>query len=339
MNIRSTFRPNDLCADCPHAVTLKQRDPRTIKCVALRYKIAEPISHCTHYAGSRTPVDVVIVTATEIETEAVIREIRSVIGTGWETVPTIIGGPWTVCTYQAQSYPGVKLRLALRQTPVVGLSAAASLTSLAIQLFRPSFVAMLGITAGLKGETKIGDVVIPREIWDYGAGKWEDRKRGRVVFLPEGERIPLSDEIRERCRSLAQQSNSMREILDEWNKRNGKKKKRPPRIMVGPAASGAAVVNTQSIWNRALIQNRKIIALEMEGYGVARAVTTNSFVSLYTPQLLIAKSVCDFGVRKKSKGQPYAAYTSAAFFKRYLDTYIIAQDYVNQPTRQHLLGA
>lgn len=59
--------------------------------------------------------------------------------------------------------------------------------------------------------------------------------------------------------------------------------------------------------------NRKIVGVEMEGYGVMLA---GRACGQPKPSVLIAKSVCDFGdVEKDDQYQRYAAHTSAAFVR------------------------
>ena len=58
-------------------------------------------------------------------------------------------------------------------------------------------------------------------------------------------------------------------------------------------------------------QNRKVIAIEMEAYGVYLACRTSATPR---PKCFAAKAVCDFGTPPKTdEHQRYAAYTSASF--------------------------
>jgi len=101
--------------------------------------------------------------------------------------------------------------------------------------------------------------------------------------------------------------------------------------------SGAAVVNTERIWQQVLKQNDKVIALDMEAYGVVYA-TELAAVPLYSPQCVVIKSVCDYGVDKTDWAQEYAAYTSVKFFKIYLEEFILNEEYRRNPARMNVLS-
>ena len=49
---------------------------------------------------------------------------------------------------------------------------AAALTSLKlISAFRPRYIAMIGIAAGIRGRCQLGDIVVADPGWDWGSGK------------------------------------------------------------------------------------------------------------------------------------------------------------------------
>ena len=204
----------------------------------------------------------------------------------------------------------------------MGLSATAGLTALGIQLFRPTHIAMLGITAGRPSKTQIGDVLIPQEIWDYGAGKWEERS-GKVHFVARGEHQSLDEHVRQWCDNLARREEDLTSIRRNWLSRHAQSSGvSVPTVRMGPMVSGAAVVNAEAIWTQVIAQNDKIIGLDMEAYAFALA-SECAATPQYSPSWLVAKSVCDFGIVKQDDAQAYAAYTSVQFFKLYLDQYIL----------------
>jgi nucleoside phosphorylase len=89
-------------------------------------------------------------------------------------------------------------------------------------------------------------------------------------------------------------------------------------VLLGPTASGAAVVDSKAIWDRIKDANKDVIAIDMEAYAVAFA---GQEAPLPKPKVLISKSVCDFGLKKTDGAQEYAAYTSVRFFRLYLNRY------------------
>jgi nucleoside phosphorylase len=194
---------------------------------------------------------------------------------------------------------------------------------------------MLGIAAGRPGETSIGDIIVPRLVWDYGAGKWEERKH-KVVFLPRPEQRVLDAAIHEWCFRLKSDEARWNTVHRDWMRRNPKQIFKPPKVHIEPLVSGAAVINAKKIWSDVSRQHEKVFALDMEAYAVASAVHTAAVPGSYDPSWLIAKSVCDFGMKKKSNAQNYAAYTSVSFFKAYLHEIILKTDFIRRPARDYI---
>ena len=86
------------------------------------------------------------------------------------------------------------------------------------------------------------------------------------------------------------------------------------------AVSGAAVVNSKQIWSKLLKHgDKRIFAIDMEAYAV---LVAGRHAGRDRVKVMIAKSVCDYGVNKKDEAQPYAAYTSVRFFRLYAETFL-----------------
>ena len=69
--------------------------------------------------------------------------------------------------------------------PCMGMPAAGVISSKLISNFRPRYLAVIGICAGVKGEANIGDVLIADPCFDWGSGKWvKDPDGPGVKFLP-----------------------------------------------------------------------------------------------------------------------------------------------------------
>ncbi len=65
-------------------------------------------------------------------------------------------------------------------------------------------------------------------------------------------------------------------------------------------------------------QHRETVGVEMEAYGFAAASSLSGKVA---PKWIVIKSVCDFADPEKNNGwQKYAAYTSAPFAFRFLQS-------------------
>jgi nucleoside phosphorylase len=194
----------------------------------------------------------------------------------------------------------------------MGMPAAAVLALKVITQFRPRYLAISGIAAGVKGsDAKIGDILIADQSWDYGSGKHKvvDEKQ---VFEPEPRSIPLCVDVKEKFLHLQAQQEFLAEIQSAWR---GEKHAGRLQVHIGPIASGAGVVQDEKIITEVKTHNRKLIGLDMETYGVFFAAENSA---LPRPVAISVKSVCDFADGDKSDDyQTYAAFTSAQYLFRF----------------------
>ena len=87
------------------------------------------------------------------------------------------------------------------------------------------------------------------------------------------------------------------------------------QLHVGPVASGAAVLADPNVVDEVKEQQRQLVGVEMEVFGVFTAAEN---CSKPRPTTFALKSVCDFGDQGKSdEHQAYAAFTSAEFLYRF----------------------
>jgi len=83
------------------------------------------------------------------------------------------------------------------------------------------------------------------------------------------------------------------------------------KAVLGPVASGAAVVADPTIVQRVQGHARKVVGIDMETYGVFFA---SQNACKPRPAVISIKSVVDFADSKKDdSAHPYAAFTSAQF--------------------------
>ena len=194
----------------------------------------------------------------------------------------------------------------------MGMSAAAVLATKLIYGFRPRYLAMTGVAAGVKGgDAKLGDILIADQSWDYESGKHKTIA-GEQVFEPEPRSIPLRVDIKERILQAVGGKKYVHEIENAWR---GVKPSSPLLAHIGPVASGAAVIQDEQVVTHIKAQNRKLIGIDMETYGVFYAAEN---CSLPRPTPIVMKSVCDFADPQKSaEHQAYAAYTSARYLRSF----------------------
>ena len=95
---------------------------------------------------------------------------------------------------------GVERRVILAQQEEMGMPAAVSLSHKLIERFRPRYLIMPGIAAGIGAEQIFGDVIVADTVWNYSYGKFVSAgeagiKFGKVGFLPRPTRLFLSEDV------------------------------------------------------------------------------------------------------------------------------------------------
>ncbi|WP_180229262.1 phosphorylase family protein [Bacillus wiedmannii] len=197
----------------------------------------------------------------------------------------------------------------------MGMVAAAVLTTKLIRNFKPKYLAMVGIAAGIRGEGTYGDIISATEIWDYTSGKIAVAKaeegdisqKHNYSFAPEPKYLAISSKVKEVLNK--DYSDVLTEIRGKWEE---EVPETAPVLIRGPMACGSIVVQNERVIKEFITpHNRKIKGVDMESYGVLYAVE-NAYEP--KPEVIICKSICDFGDEFKGDNfQEYAAFTSVQF--------------------------
>lgn len=189
--------------------------------------------------------------------------------------------------------------------PRMGMASAAVLSTKMISAFRPRFIANVGVAAAIQGRANLGDVIAPEVTWDYGSGKFSVID-GQPQFLQAPNQHQLDATLRGSLIDLAGDDAALRDIEKCWPA------DRPDtrlRLLLGPIASGAAVIADEEKAKEISIQHRKLLGIEMETYAIFDAA---SDCPSPRPTAFSLKGVSDFAdSRKDDRYRRYAAYTSA----------------------------
>lgn len=214
--------------------------------------------------------------------------------------------------HDAQSYymasvekDGGTQKIVYARQSEMGMTVAVTLTMKLIEHFRPRYVIMVGIAAGIArpdmAEQVYGDVVVADMIWNYTAGKFvspdrTDIRFGNVGFIPRPAVVKTEEKLLEYVRKAAASPENQ------------------CHVHIGPMATGSVVVTNREIVNKQIHSMfRETIGLDMEAYGVVYAAQN---ATVPRPQALVIKSVCDYANNEKSdQYQKFAAYTSCEFAK------------------------
>lgn len=189
--------------------------------------------------------------------------------------------------------------------PQMGLVAAATGVSQATRTLRPKIVMMTGICAGRKGDCDLGDAIAANITWDYGSGKFVQTGDG-VEFEPAPVHVLLDASV---LRALTALTANKDKLFEFYTDCPGYRPSDLPKLHIGPMASGAAVQNHKEFFDGVANQNRKILGVDMEAFGVAWACH-HSFEP--QPKWLIVKGVSDFADGTKDNNiQSFASFFSA----------------------------
>lgn len=194
----------------------------------------------------------------------------------------------------------------------MGMQAASAVASKVISLFSPSMLFMTGICAGLKSAgVHLGGVIVAKQVWDYESGKIIDNADGSFNFKPDMKCLPTDQGIVTR---LTEFSNNKTVLSNIYNEFKGKKPNTQLEIKFDSVGSGPYLLTSKNYLTKLLENDRKLIGIDMEGYGVYKA---GQFHKGTTP--IFVKGVSDFGDAEKDDDyQDYASYASARFVYEYL---------------------
>jgi nucleoside phosphorylase/CheY-like chemotaxis protein len=199
---------------------------------------------------------------------------------------------------------GRRITVCATCAPRMGMVSTALRSANIISLLKPRLIAMCGICAGVRGKVSIGDVILADPAWDFQSGK-RVRDKENVQFSIAPHQLPAPVLVRTHVEQIKNDKTALREIVDGFSDPASD----TLRVHIGPLASGSAVLADGDVVNEIKLQNRELLGVEMEIYGMYAAA---SVASIPQPLAFALKAVCDFAdPDKEDKFQRYAAYTSA----------------------------
>lgn len=213
---------------------------------------------------------------------------------------------------------GEEIKLVATSSPQMGMPASSLMATKLIDRFKPKYLVMTGISAGVKGKVNLGDIIVADNCWDYDSGKRVVQGDGLTKLIPDYRQLRLDPTLSNFAKRISTQSAILAEIKDKWR---GPSPSTSLQVHVGELASGGSVVANVEVIQELQQHARKVLGVEMEAYGVYLAAHYGRQPS---PKAIVIKSVCDFADESKNdEYQTYAAYTSANLF------YQLAKNYWN----------
>ncbi|UBZ08780.1 hypothetical protein LDL76_08725 [Salegentibacter mishustinae] len=205
-----------------------------------------------------------------------------------------------------------KIKIVAAKAERMGMPASSAMATKMVMLFKPRYIFMTGIMAGVTGRVKLGDIVISDPVWDWGSGKWvsEDNKENSL-FQFDPYQFRTDPSLLKNIRLFQKDDQHLFNIRNKF--KSGNKPDTILNIHIGPVASGASVLSDQEQFNRIKDQHRKLLGIEMESYGIYSAVEVSHDPR---PLPISIKAVVDFGDSKKSDDvHEYGAFVTAQLAK------------------------
>lgn len=208
------------------------------------------------------------------------------------------------------------INLAFGTQRSMGMTSATILAAKALNTFNPKLIVMTGICAGVKKKVQLGDVVVGDPVFNYNAGKNIGGE-----FIPEFHQINLQRKVTDLARLMKQDSTFIQDLRNSWSDKEGKPlRKGEINIIIGPLATGSAVIANEKIVEGIINNQRDVVAIDMESYGIAQAA-----YELKTEEIpwLVVKGVQDFADSEKCDDcRNYAAHVSAFFALEFIVRFI-----------------
>ncbi len=170
----------------------------------------------------------------------------------------------------------------------MGMVAAGILTTRAMISMKPKIVIIGGICAGVEEKTRIGDIVIGSDMFNY-----DSKKIGTEKTQYDYPLLPIHWDIQNAVNSILEDSEFLPSLRKTWSS-GLTVPDHELTAHVAPFASGSAVVANGEVFGEIKDQQRRVRGLDMEVFGVAKAVHYDSRV-----KFLAVKSVSDFGAGDK----------------------------------------
>jgi nucleoside phosphorylase len=260
----------------------------------------EPTAHspANVAVAARGAIDFAILTAIRVEREAVCTAF------GLSDKDRVKKDGRVYWRGQLELSEGKNYQLVVAQLVETGNVEAALLAADAIRHWSPSVALLVGVAASADPDrVKLGDVVVGKSVWYYEHGKVTEQD-----VKPQPEMIPADFKLLNHIIGLPNWEGKM--VVKRPDRKRG-----PPRIHEGVIASGEKVIAHEAVRDQIASAHRKILAIEMDGYGFSRAI----WQSCDHVRHLDIRGICDDGsAAKDDRWHAYAAAAVAGFTRHLL---------------------
>lgn len=238
---------------------------------------------------------------------------KAFCGCDWKTIQ-IDGLPYVfkITTITTRSLKELKIIAACANKP--GICATSVLSTIMYNKFGVDTIFMTGITAGINnGDVALDDIVIAEAIHDYASGKIKEMEVGDIQFLKEINQIPASRQLISLVSEFISNSENIRAINDAIHDANLKSEKDNLSALIAKTVCGPFVVASSTLIDVLKEDERKMQALDMEGFALYTTAHTLEKKALWI------KSISDFADSKKADDHhKVCSYASGLFLYEFI---------------------
>lgn len=170
------------------------------------------------------------------------------------------------CIVTTRSMKDLKIIAACTDKP--GMCPTAILASTMFTKLGVETIFMTGITAGIQLDNlQLGDIIIADSIIDYACGKIKE-EQGEIKLLKEINQIPANRQLISKMADFISDLDVRDEINAELNSKNLKDERNNIDFRIAKTVCGPYVMAAPSIIQDIQKDERKLQALDMEGFGL-----------------------------------------------------------------------
>jgi nucleoside phosphorylase len=175
----------------------------------------------------------------------------------------------------------------------MGIATAAIITTKCISIFKPKYIIMSGIAAGIKSICKIGDVIIGDKAINYNEVVEIENPDSTVRLKYMQNTISISSHLKSRLYLFLKSSDANKISNHELLKQLSRK----ISFHFGMIVTGSGLIRNNQRITQLTSDYHNIKGLDMETYGMYKAVEQS--LKTNQPEFISIKSVSDFGDSKK----------------------------------------
>lgn len=238
---------------------------------------------------------------------------KAFVGCEWETIQ-VEGLPYVFKTTNITSSHLKDYSIIAACANKPGICATSILSSTMYNHFGVGTIFMTGITAGIdNGDIALDDIIIADAIHDYASGKLKEQVSGDIKFLKEMNQIPANHSLIALVAEFISDPVHLRDINDSIHDANLKDEKSNVSACIAKTVCGPFVVASSSVVKDLQEDERKLQALDMEGFALYATAHTLGKKALWI------KAVSDFADIKKADGHhKTCCFASATFLYEFI---------------------